>query len=44
MLSEEKQKTIMLAMSKLNLKKPAWADRVPEKEWLDRVFNEGVNE
>ena len=26
-------------MSKLNLKKPLWAEQTPEKEWLDKIFN-----
>jgi hypothetical protein len=28
-------------MAKLQLKKPAWAERIPEKEWLDRIFSDG---
>jgi len=27
-------------MAKLQLKKPAWAERIPEKEWLDRIFSD----
>ena len=40
-MSQEAQQAIISAMGKLSLKKPAWAERVPEKEWLDRIFNEG---
>ena len=38
-LSDDRQERIRLAMGKLNLNKPAWADKVPEDVWLNKMFN-----
>ena len=36
--SQAKKDKIMSAMAKLNLQKPSWAAKVPEEEWLGKMF------
>jgi len=38
-MTKEKSERIKSSMAKLSLKRPVWADKVPEDVWLTKMFS-----
>ena len=39
-MSQEKADKIKKSMAKLSLKKPVWAEKMPEDVWLTKMFSD----